>query len=144
MEVKTYESVEEHHREGSNIRPPSEQRHRDERILSHPGLAIDEGENHAPAHHKQRNDLCRVPRKQHSTKVQSEQNHKCTAKEGKDADPIYSFDTVDERCMLMLDIQEDQDKERSYTRNGEVDPNYSSTISQSFNRPRMNSQHQRH
>jgi hypothetical protein len=40
VEVKTYEAMKEYHQECSSIRPPSEQSHRDKRILSHLGLTV--------------------------------------------------------------------------------------------------------
>lgn len=87
--------MEENHEKSRYICPPLEQRHRDERILCNPRLAVDEREYHHAAHHKQCNDLRGVPWKKHTTKVETEKKHESAAEEGEYPHPIDGFHPID-------------------------------------------------
>lgn len=104
--------MEENHRERRHVRLLPEQRHRDKRVLCDFRLAVDEREDHDTAHNKQRDDLCRIPREQNTAEVEAEENHERAAEEGEHANPVDGFHPFNERGVLMLDVQKEQDQDR--------------------------------
>ena len=105
----TYETMEENDQEGRNVCLRLEQRHWDERILSKLCLAVYKCKDHDTAYNEQRYDLCRVPREQHASEVESKQNHEGAAKEGKQAKPVNSLHTVEKGRVFVLNVKENQD-----------------------------------
>jgi hypothetical protein len=114
--------MEENDQESCNVCLRLEQRHRDERVLSKLCLAVDERKNHNTAYNEQCYDLCRVPREQHASEVESKEDHEGAAKEGEQAKPVNGLHAVDKRCVLVLDVEEDQDQDTCQTADGQIDP----------------------
>jgi hypothetical protein len=62
-------------------------------------------EDHDPTHCKQAYDLGRVPGKDDSAKIQTQQDHESKSRESQDTNPVNGFDTADERSVFVFGIQ---------------------------------------
>jgi hypothetical protein len=68
-------------------------------------------EDHDPTHCKQAYDLGRVPGKDDSTEIQTEQNHESESRESQDTNPVNGFYTADEGSVFVLGIQKKHNKD---------------------------------
>jgi len=101
--------MEEDHRESSNIRLATEKLHGNKRVLSDSSLTVDKGEDHNASDDEKRNDLCGIPREDYTAEVKPKEYHQGEAEEGEDAPPVHGFYTVDEACVLVLDVEVQHD-----------------------------------
>lgn len=131
--------------QSSEARSVFEEIHGDQGVLCDPGLAIHEGDDHNAADYEERDDFGRVPREDGTAEVEAQEDHQCEGEEREHAGPIDCADAIDEGCVLMLNVEEKDNKNGSDTADGQIDVDYDlSVVSSCYNGSRRDLQHQRH
>lgn len=119
-----YETVKERHKKSCDVRLCAEQLHRNQRVLGYARLAIHKREDHKSADDEQCDDFCRVPCENCSAEVEAKQNHERESKESEDTPPIDGFDTVQERRVGVLDVEEEEDEAEGEAADREIDVDF--------------------
>ena len=111
-EPSTYKTMDEANQETCNIRSIVEQTEGHKWVTRESLLAVYEQKGHERTKDNEADDLWRVPRECHASKVKAEQQHQRETQNRKTTKPINGLDTLNDIGPRVVHVQEYQQQQK--------------------------------